>query len=388
MRALSIHAGPGALVHIRQHGLSPGDVAAVPAAAGGPKGLVLNPLDRFIFGRWLTQTDHTVHLLGASIGAWRMATACLADNDAAFAQLASDYIGQRYDHAPGKSPTARHVSERFGATLAERFGDREDEVLGHPRYRLHVFTSRGRHLLGRQGRWRTPLGYAGAFVANAISRRAMGRWLERVVFSDPREPLPWPMDDFPTRQVALDAGNLQPSILASCSIPFWLDAVHDIPGAPLGAYWDGGITDYHLHLPYGRLRGPVDMASGAHSARSGASTGVALAATELASGRSSLVLYPHFQATVVPGWLDKNWRRRHRATPALDNLVLLAPTAEWAATLPHGKIPDRGDFKRYGDDLASRVTDWTRAVQESHRLADEFEQWLAGRLHIEVRPLR
>ncbi|MBA3623611.1 MAG: hypothetical protein H0W48_03990 [Methylibium sp.] len=23
--------------------------------------------------------------------------------------------------------------------------------------------------------------------------------------------------------------------------------MHDIPGAPPGAYWDGGITDYHLH---------------------------------------------------------------------------------------------------------------------------------------------
>ena len=44
--------------------------------------------------------------------------------------------------------------------------------------------------------------------------------------------------------------RLWPRILASCSIPFWLDAVHDIPGAPRGAYWDGGITDYHLHLPY------------------------------------------------------------------------------------------------------------------------------------------
>jgi hypothetical protein len=29
-----------------------------------------------------------------------------------------------------------------------------------------------------------------------------------------------------------------------------LQAVHDIPGAPPGAYWDGGITDYHLHLDY------------------------------------------------------------------------------------------------------------------------------------------
>ena len=37
---------------------------------------------------------------------------------------------------------------------------------------------------------------------------------------------------------------------ASCSIPFVLQAVPRIAGAPSGAYWDGGITDYHMHLHY------------------------------------------------------------------------------------------------------------------------------------------
>ena len=161
------------------------------------------------------------------------------------------------------------------------------QVLGHPRYRLHVFTSRGRHLLQRQGRLRMPLGYAGAFLANTVSRKAMGGWLERVVFSDAREPLPLPLHDYRTQQVPLSATNLQPSILASCSIPFWLDAVQDIPGAPRGAYWDGGITDYHLHLDYGSMP-------------------------------EGLVLYPHFQKTVIPGWLDKALKHRHRATAHLD----------------------------------------------------------------------
>ena len=103
-------------------------------------------------------------------------------------------------------------------------------------------------------------------------------------------------------------------MLASCSIPFWLEAVHDIPGAPRGAYWDGGITDYHLHLDYAPMH-------------------------------EGLVLYPHFQPTVVPGWLDKALRHRHRATARLDNVVLLAPSPEWVATLPNGKLPDRDDFK-------------------------------------------
>jgi hypothetical protein len=341
---------------MRAHGLSPHDVRAIPAAAGGPKGLVLSALDQYLFGEWLARSEHTVHLLGASIGAWRMATGCLDAPAAAFAQMAEDYIGQVYEHAPGKPPKASHVSAVFGAKLAERFGAAAGRVLAHPRYRLHVFTSRGRHLMRREGRFRTPLGYLGAFATNAVSRKAMGGWIERVIFSDARDPLPLHVDDYRTHVVPLSTHNLQPSILASCSILFWLDAVHDIPGAPRGAYWDGGITDYHLHLDY-------------------------------ASMPEGVVLYPHFQKTVIPGWLDKAFARRHRATGRLSNVIVLSPEPEWVASLPNAKLPDRGDFKRYGDDVAERVRAWTRAVQESARLRDEFAAWAEGSLRVEVRPL-
>jgi hypothetical protein len=50
LRALRIHAGCKGLAPLRGRGLSPADVRVVPAAAGGPKGLVPNPLDRFLFG--------------------------------------------------------------------------------------------------------------------------------------------------------------------------------------------------------------------------------------------------------------------------------------------------------------------------------------------------
>jgi hypothetical protein len=208
MKALRVLAGPRARAHLRERGLAPQDVSVIPAAAGGPKGLVLNPLDRFLFGHWLPQSRHVVHLLGASIGAWRMAAACRADADAALARLCADYIAQDYPHAPGKQPAAQAVSAVFGAKLAEHFGGAAGEVLGHPRFRLHVFTSRGRHVLNREGRLRTPLGYGGAFFSNLVSRRAMGSWLERVVFSDPRDPLPLPLHDYRSRQVALTPQNL------------------------------------------------------------------------------------------------------------------------------------------------------------------------------------
>lgn len=353
--ALQVWAGPRARDRLRERGLQPDDIRLIPAAAGGAKGLVLNPLDRHLFGHWLPRSSQTVHLLGASIGAWRMASGCLRDPDAALRRLAEDYITQTYEHAPGQAPAPAHVSAVFGAKLDEHFGGRETEVLAHERYRLHVFTSHGRHLLARQGRWRTPLGYAGAFFGNAVHRRALGGWLERVVFGDPREPLPLPLADLRSHQVALSAANLQPAILASCSIPFWLDAVHDIPGGPRGAYWDGGITDYHLHLPY------ATMSEG-------------------------LVLYPHFQPQIVPGWLDKPWKRRHRTTAMLDNLVVLAPHPQWVMSLPNGKLPDRQDFKAYGDDEAGRQRDWRHAVAQSEALVEDFTR-IAARDTVDALPL-
>ncbi len=361
MQALAIHAGPRALAALRAHGLRPQDVRIVSAAAGGPKGLILSALDRFIFGDWLARGAQTVHLVGGSIGAWRMATACLPDADTGFAQLASDYVAQDYPHPPGKFAPPEVVSALFGRQIERSFGGREATVLNHPRYRLHIFTSRGRHVLRREGKFRTPLGYLGAFAANCLSRRAMGAWIERVVFSDPREALPLHLPRYRTRRVALTAQNLQPSMLASCSIPFALQAVHDIPGAPRGAYWDGGITDYHLHLDYATLRDAADPA---------------------------LVLYPHFQDTVIPGWLDKPFRARHLATPDLDNVILLSPTPEFVRSLPGGKLPDRTDFKRYVDDPKARMAAWQRAVNESERLRDEFARWLERGDAESVLPLR
>jgi hypothetical protein len=50
--------------------------------------------------------------------------------------------------------------------------------------------------------------------------------------------------------------------------------------------------------------------------------------------------------------------------------LLVAPSREYLATLPHGKLPDRGDFKRFDD--ATRMKYWRAAIAESERLADAF----------------
>lgn len=349
MPALRLYAGPAARAHIASHGLAPEMVRVIPAAAGGPKGLILGPLDRFLFGEWLPRSSQPVDLVGASIGAWRMATACLQQPQAAFERLEHDYIHQNYELPPGqKRVTADQVSREFGHSLAQFYGGRIAEVLQHPRYRLHVVTARGRHVLRREHRVATPLGYLGAYLSNAVHRPALGAWLERVVFSSaPQAALPFASADYRTRRVALTEANFQAAVQASCSIPFVLRAVADIPGAPPGAYWDGGLTDYHLHLDY-RAR----------------------------CGSDGIVLYPHFQRRVVPGWLDKAFKWRHGATHALDHALVLAPDPDWVRALPNGKLPDRTDFTRYGTNLAARVTAWGTATTAARQLADEFATWL------------
>jgi hypothetical protein len=367
MQALRIYAGPVAFRHIEQHGLQARDIGIVPAAAGGPKGLILGALDRFIFGDWLARSAHEVHLVGASIGAWRMATACLGDPVQAFQRLEHDYVHQHYEVQPGqRRPTADFVSERFAQSLRDFFGGREREVLMHSRYRLHILASRGRGLLQREHPWRTPLGYLGAWLTNAVSRQAMGLWLERAVFSagqpgsSSQRPadLPFGVHDYRTRQWLLTEANFHAVLQASCAIPFVLRSVPSIAGAPRGAYWDGGITDYHLHLHYlqaAAADGPIGAAP---------------------QKFANLVLYPHFQRQVIPGWLDKGLPWRHRASASLDSTVLLAPDPDWVRTLPNGKLPDRSDFTHYGNDLRGRVQAWEAAIAASRQLADEFQSWL------------
>ncbi|NUN62508.1 MAG: phospholipase, partial [Burkholderiaceae bacterium] len=202
---------------------------------------------------------------------------------------------------------------------------------------------------------------------------------------DPAQPggacaaLPFGTRDVRTRQVPLTQANFMQALQASCSIPFVLQAVHHIAGAPPGAYWDGGITDYHMHLQYSSALDAIqNIAAGASPERAGGPNGLKSA---------GLVLYPHFQREVVPGWLDKQLTWRHRATPALDGMVVLAPNPEWVRTLPNGKLPDRQDFTHYGLDTAARVRAWQAATAASQQLAEEFAQWLERPDAAVLRPL-
>ena len=358
-QALAIYAGKKAKSHIAKNGLQAKDVRVVAGAAGGPKGLLLLGLDKFIFGEWLKTSTQPVDLLGASIGAWRMATACMDDCEAGFDRLTTDYIAQDYEPVYNKRgkrvmPSSEFVSTEFSKALVSFFKNHLHEVLNHPRYNLHIITSRGRGFLkqmhpSKRLEARSVLGFAGAFFANLVHRPAMGTFMERVVFSNHDE-LPFASTDYATRQLKLTEANFYGALQASCSIPFVLNAVNDIAGAPLGSYWDGGLTDYHCHMNYaGKLRD------------------------------DEIVLVPHFQQHLIAGWLDKSLKWRHKSTTFLDNVVVLAPTADWIRTLPNGKIPDRQDFHAYADDFEGRVKAWNGAVNLSEKLVHEFKNCVDNR---------
>lgn len=351
---LTIRAGPRALEKIRAHGLDPAMVEIVPGAAGGPKGLGIAALDRVIFGEWLPSVPRVRHLIGASIGAWRFAAACCPDPVAALGEFARLYTEQSYP----KRPSRRFVSQAARDMLGALFRGREAEILASPWYRLHILTVRGRWPLTRDSSLHTSLGFGLAAMANLVGRRHLAHFIDRTVFLDARDRPPFmavgdlaaaaapPLrfDAFHTHTVMLDAANLGDALLASASIPMVLEGVANIASAPAGVYWDGGIIDYHLHLPYHHAEG--------------------------------IVLYPHFTDRIIPGWLDKGMPWRRARGEWLDNVVVVAPSNEYIAKLPNAKLPDRKDFARYAGDDPGRMAAWRTAIGESGRLADEFMEFV------------
>lgn len=338
-----IHAGTAARARIARDGLSAADVGIVPAAAGGPKGLILHHLDRHVFGRWLPTEPRKRTLIGASIGAWRMAAAAHADPLAAFDRLTDAYCGQRYSPRP---PPAE-VSRVCRGMVADILLSGTAGPLVHPDHGLVILTVRGKGPLANPARRGAEFaGFALATLLNATRRSQLARFLERVAFVSAAAETGWlrrRFDAFATELVELDGANLDAALLASGTIPFVLAPVRDIPGARPGSFWDGGMIDYHLHLPYPDSQG--------------------------------LVFYPHFTDHMIPGWLDKmlKWRRARGAW--LDNVVLLSPSPEFVATLPNAKLPDRSDFKRYGTDEDGRERAWRRAIAEGERIAEDFARW-------------
>ncbi len=135
------------------------------------------------------------------------------------------------------------------------------------------------------------------------------------------------------RAAACVAGIPDASILASCSIPFWLDAVHDIAGAP---------------------REP---------------TGTAASRTTTCTWTTRRCTRPGADPALPTDTRARLARQAVQAPPSRQ----CAPGQRgcWYLT-PNGSplaerqsCPDRSDFKAYGDDATARQRAWRVALAES-----------------------
>lgn len=340
-RTLVLRAGPDALRLLRERGLRAEDVDVVPGASGGPKWLVLAGLDRWLWGRFLAgPRTRPVHGIGSSIGSWRLACAAQRDPMAAFERARTAYIEQTY---PPK-PSVAYIGRTAREILATLLGDGgTDEILAHPWLRLHVITAESRHAVASERYGVQAAALALAAAGNVLHRRTLALHVRRVIFhADPAPAAFTAFTDFPTRHLPLTRESLGPALLASGAIPLLFPGVR-IPGDGNRVHRDGGVIDYHLAVDYGAGDG--------------------------------LVLYPHFYPHLVPGWFDKSlpWRRGRGA--GLRRTLLVAPAPDFVATLPGGRIPDRGDFTRLDD--ATRIRTWRAVVDAVQRHADEMAELVA-----------
>ena len=279
-----------------------------------------------------------MHLIGSSIGSWRMA--CLAQRDP-IAALGRGHRAYIYEQRYSPKPSAAEVGAVLGRALDLLLGPTGvDEILSHPWARLHVITAEGRGLAASSRRPVLAAGLALAIAGNLVTRRALSLQMRRWIFHSAGEHTPFAhLADLPTRHAALTRENLRDALLASGAIPLLVDGVR-IPGTEGGVHWDGGVLDYHLDLDFGRGDG--------------------------------LVLYPHFYGHVVPGWFDKSLRWRRAGATNFRRALLIAPSAAFIASLPGGKIPDRSDF--YALSEAERMRRWQAVVDASEALGVELRE--------------
>lgn len=333
-------AGPGALDDIRRNGFCPTRIGTIAGASGGAKWLVLSQIDRVIMRRILPYLEEPVHLLGSSIGAWRLACYAQASPLDALQRFETAYLQQEYTENPNRNEITS-VSRTILSELLGPTGTRE--ILSHPTLRSHVMTVRCRNLTSTDMRPLLAAGLMLAAMANALDRRMLSVFFSRALFHDPRDRPPFfHATGFPLSRVRLTEENFADVIMASGAIPLILSGVRNIDGAPPGIYRDGGVIDYHLDLPH--------------------------------SDAGKLTLFPHFFPYLVPGWFDKRYAWRKPDPAHTDRTILICPSPDFVASLPHGKIPDRDDFRMMS--TKERKTAWQTVVASCQALAEDLDDVL------------
>ncbi|ANM31288.1 hypothetical protein ABI59_19480 [Acidobacteria bacterium Mor1] len=337
---------------IRERGLDASSLAGIAGPASGPRWLVLYALDRLLIERGLPTAPRSGRprlLVGASAGAWRMLALASSRPRETLEALMQGYARMVF---PDKvSP--QQVSAAYRELLGRLFADDAATMLARPEVELAIHAVRGRGAWPWRGKPGQGVALGGAAIARIVGAGGVP-WLERGLFRS------GPADrSFDGRQHPLTAENLVAAARASGTVPFYMEPVEDIAGAP-GLWFDGGLLDYHLR--HAHLDG--------------------------ATAPDGVLLFPHFRREVLPVWFDRYWPNRQAGEDQLADVLQLYPSRAFVEGLPGGHIPDRDDFFRYADRPEERIRRWMEAVKLGERMAEQFADDLdSGRLAERIQPL-
>lgn len=214
-----------------------------------------------------------------------------------------------------------------------------DFILNKSKIKLSVISAYCPGISGYESNIALAASFIPAVLANLVSRKLLLKIFTRTLFYEGKTPPPFIKNFKDSKRIILTKENLKGALLSSGSIPFAMEGIKNIPGAP-GTYRDGGLTDYHINIDFG-----ID---------------------------DGIVLFPHFSRKVVPGWLDKHipWRRPDRNF--FSNTVLVSPSDKFIKNLPYGKIPDRTDFKTFFGRDDERLGYWHEVIKRSSIVGEEF----------------
>jgi hypothetical protein len=346
---LKIRAGKEAFEHIQKNGLSPSDVGAVVAAAGGPKWFNAYGITRYVIGDFLSKQAGDVHFLGASVGSWQMTAALTSNPTAAIDRLQSAYANYIYE----KELDPLEISIACKHFITEMIGSETEHILNHSSRHLHVVTARGKGILSSRKKSLLYAGFGMSFLGNIGSRTSLKYSAERTLFStSPTTPYNTQVDALPTIQHSLTKDNIVAALQASGTIPFMMDQHYGVPGGKAGAYWDGGMTDYHISLPY---------------------------------NMDGFVLHPHFYPFVYQGWFDKllPWDR-YATKEYMSKVILLSPSDSFVESLPRKRIAEMKDAQFFGFEQDKRVAYWNEISERSLELGESLKELIESGNLMEV----
>lgn len=341
-KALAVYAGKTALAQIVEQGISQEQFKLLVGASGGPKWFVLAGLDRFFCSEFFKERQTPLYTLGSSAGAWRFSCYAQQDSLAAINRLIDGYSHLSYP----SNASSKEVTEQSEQLLAHIVGGNEEEIARNPIIKNTLIVAKSKGLTRYENKSVLLFGLLVSALANRVNRKYLGKFYQRTIFTSDTSEIPFDYNDgIDSNIVALHENNVQQALLATGSIPMVVNGVKNINGADSGMYRDGGIIDYHFDQKF------LPQSSGK---------------------QSGLVLYPHFYNEFKPGWFDKYIKHRFANNQHFDNTLVLAPTDEFVAKLPYGKIPDRKDFTELSEQ--QRISYWQTVISESERLADEFAE--------------